>query len=165
MNPLPHTSSQYKHAAFAAPIRSTDADLTAAVELLLLKKGVCSNLLNVRCNKGIVELVGSTDSLHSQKRATEIVSKLPQVRSVINNIKVRALNITDDELHRRVLKALTEDTDLAQCVFLVTVSNGNAELSGCVDSAIAADRAEEVMTRICGVLNVLNHTHVTAPNA
>ncbi|SFP90056.1 BON domain-containing protein [Hymenobacter arizonensis] len=145
---------------FAAPLRCADADLTAAVELLLLKKGVCSNLSRVVCHNGTVELVGSTDTLQSQEKAAEMALAVQGVQNVVNKISIRPLGISDAELHQRMAAALASDAVLAQCRLSVSVRNGRAHLSGRVTSASARARATDIARRVCGVVEVDNHTQV-----
>ncbi|WP_426059199.1 BON domain-containing protein [Hymenobacter sp. B1770] len=153
-------ASHIPNVTFAAPLRSADADLTAAVELLLLKKGVCSNLSRVICHDGIVELVGSTDTLQSRKKAAELALAVGGVQNVVNRISIRPLGISDAELNQRMEAALASDAVLGQYRLSVSVRNGKARLSGRVNSASAHERAADIARRVCGVVAVDNHTQI-----
>ncbi|RYU78530.1 BON domain-containing protein [Hymenobacter persicinus] len=64
--------------------RLADADITAAITQLLLRQGIRANLIRLRCQQGIVELVGFTDNLLTLHRAEEIATAVRGGRAVVN---------------------------------------------------------------------------------
>ncbi|GAA3991746.1 BON domain-containing protein [Hymenobacter antarcticus] len=77
------------------PERVADADITAAIEMLLAtKKGLIAHLIAVHTREGIVVLTGSTDNLLARQRAEEIT------------LAVRPADVPDAELQHAGARAL-----------------------------------------------------------
>ncbi|ALW86727.1 hypothetical protein AUC43_17565 [Hymenobacter sedentarius] len=140
--------------------RLADADIMAAVELLLLKKGVCSSLLHTQCRAGIVELVGFTDSLLSRERAVAIAKAVRGVRGVIADIGIRTPDVPDAELKQRAEQALQLDPAAGDYPVQCYAHNGHVRLEGTVKTWAESQLVLRVLTGVPGVRQVDNHLTV-----
>ncbi len=159
--PLPHSPPAFSNAA----VRSADADITAAVELLLMKKGICTNLLKVKCRDGIVELVGVTDNLLSREHAVSMAESVHGVRGIINKISIRTLNVPDSELQQRAKQALLQNPVTSSYVVHCRSRNGVLTVAGALPSEAARQAVLRVLKGIAGVCQINNRLRVQETEA
>ena len=148
-------------ASLAAEERLADADITSAIErLFLLKKGVASQLIEVACHEGIVELSGFTDSLLSRGRAADLARAVRGVRGVINDILIRTPDVPDAELERRVRQALRQDP--AACDYNVRchIHDGVVTLHGTLQTWAEGQLVLLVVNGVPGVRQINNNLNV-----
>ncbi|MBF9238490.1 BON domain-containing protein [Hymenobacter sp. BT683] len=144
----------------AAPNSALDASITAAVELLLMKKGVCTRLLEVKCREGIVELVGFTHSLLSRERAAYMAKTVHGVRGVINKISIRTLEIPDAELQNRAEQALLQDPVARYYKVSCHGRSGELTVAGSLPSEAARQAVLRVLKGVSGVRQINNRLRV-----
>ncbi|MGY3089032.1 osmotically-inducible protein OsmY [Hymenobacter sp. UYAg731] len=112
-----------------------DADITAAIEMLLLSgRGVTAHLIDVTTLHGVVELTGFTDSLLSKQRARDIALAVRGVRSVVDELEIRTPELPDAELRRNVERALAHDPATSGFKVSCAVAGGTVTVSGVVQT-------------------------------
>jgi len=135
----------------------SDEDITLAVETnLLLDDAVSSYLVDVETNMGIVTLSGEVDNLLQKIRAEKLTLATRGVRSVVNQIEVRNVARSDDQVHRDVVAALAVDPATDSYEIDVAVERGVVTLAGEVDSWRERSLSETVATGVRGVQDVVN---------
>ena len=70
--------------------------------------------------------------------------------------------VPDAELAEQITAALQRDPYVERYKVIVSVVNGKAYLSGTVDSQFEKDQAEDVASRVAGVIDVDNNITVTS---
>ncbi|MBD2721076.1 BON domain-containing protein [Hymenobacter armeniacus] len=139
----------------AAQEKVADADITAAIETLLLSsRGVSAHLIDVGTQHGIVELTGFTDSLLSRQRAEEIALAVRGVRGVVNELNIRTPELPDADLRRRVERALAHDPATADYNVTCLVADGTVKVSGTVQTWLELQLVLRVLRGVRGVRRI-----------
>ncbi|WP_245318783.1 BON domain-containing protein [Hymenobacter elongatus] len=129
-----------------------DADITAAVEMLLAtKKGLTAHLIAVQTHGGIVQLTGFTDSLLARQRAEEIAQAVRGVRGLHSTLAVRPLEVGDAEVQRDVEGALADDPATNDYRVHTTVAGGVVTVAGMVQSWAEKQLVLRVIKGVRGV--------------
>ena len=129
-----------------------DADITAAIEMLLAtKKGLTAHLITVHTREGIVALTGSTDNLLAQQRAEEIALAVRGVRGLHSALAVHTADVPDAELQHAVARALADDPATDDYQVHCLASRGVVTLSGLVQSWAEKQLALRVVQGVRGV--------------
>ena len=148
--------------AGTAPEHAGDAAITAAVELLLLRKGVCTHLREVASREGIVELVGFTDSLQSRERAVAMAKTVRGVRGVINKISIRTLEVPDADLGQQAEQALRQDPLVRGFALRCRARAGVLTVAGTVPSGAEVPLVLRVLHGLPGVRRLNNQLRTNA---
>ncbi len=118
--------------------------------------------IGVEVEAGLVELTGTVDNLAAKRAAVGIARNTDGVWSVSNRIKVRPVTeLTDTEIAARLRGSLDRDVLLDRFDITVQVRNRMAFLSGTVNTHWERNRAEDLATRVEGVVEVSNRITVT----
>lgn len=132
-----------------------DRDIVSAIETdLLINDEVPSHNIDIRAKDGIVTLSGSVYNILARDKATEIAESIKGVRSVVNEITVKPVFRSDDEIRRDVIDALATDPATDSYAISVKVDGGNVTLSGKVDSYGEKYLCNEVAKGVRGVKKV-----------
>ncbi len=108
-----------------------------------------------------VTLRGTVDNLKAKRSAGQDARNTVGIRDVRNRIKVRSLEPTSDErVEDKVERALNRDPYVGRYTIAAHVTNGRVELEGLVASYFEKLRADDVASRVNGVLCVDNHLMV-----
>jgi len=108
--------------------------------------------------KDRVILRGTVDNLKAKRAAAQDARNTVGVVKVENRIKVRpAVVISDEKVEDRIRKALKRDPYVDRYEITVGVVNGVANLYGNVDSYFEKSQADEVASRVNGVVMVDNN--------
>lgn len=119
---------------------------------------------NVRVDGGVVTLTGTVDNLKAKRAAAQDARNTPGVWRVKNLIKVRGTQeVTDDKLVQNVNAAIDRDPYLERYQVGVVARDGVVSLGGTVDSFYEKAHAEDVVTRLNGVVEVNNNLEVDNP--
>ena len=176
---LPLSSLQ----AAAPPKEITDSGITSVVENgLAHEKGVFPNDVDVSTSQDIVTLSGSVDNLLAKERAVKIAegilggdvgnlkAKTSAEQDAINIVGVIGVNNylkvrpngrpTDPAIETELKAALFWDPLVDSSTITVAVINRTAYLSGGVDSSFQKNEAQDVASRIKGVLLIHNHLKI-----
>jgi osmotically-inducible protein OsmY len=110
---------------------------------------------------GRVTLTGVVDNAKARRAAEEDAGNTLGVWSVQNHIRVRPrTKLSDDELIKRVSRALHRDPYLDRENITVTSYHGKVYLYGMVDDDFDRTRAEEDAIRVNGVIQVEDYLTV-----
>lgn len=146
------------HKAYGVTV-SSDRELARAVrDAFLYDPRICSADPQVEVVAGIVTLTGMVNNLKAKKAAEQDARNTVGVRRVKNHLRVRPQRwVPDDELRQDVLRALRRDVFLGRNNFItVSVKNATVYLYGMVHSNYEKSRAEDITSRVKGVVAVQN---------
>jgi osmotically-inducible protein OsmY len=137
----------------------TDEEVTQALyDALRYDPRVLAFQPEVKVNNGVVSLTGTVDNLAAKRAAAEDAKNTVGVRRVRNYLRVRPVNLVPDGmLVDHIKAALQRDPHVERYEVIVSVVNGKAFLSGVVDSQFEKDQAEDVASRVAGVIAVDNN--------
>jgi len=155
IEPSPKTDA---HQSLQYSIRS-DSEVQLAVQTALrLDPRVSAFSPDVTVEGGVVILAGSVGDLKARTSAGQDARNTVSVWRVENLLKVRPKQRpTDPEMQTELKAALLWDPQLDSSTIDVAVINRVAYLSGSVESSFENGEAQEVASRIKGVVIVHNH--------
>ncbi len=106
---------------------------------------------------GVVTLTGTVDNLQAKREAEAEALDVSGIRRVKNFLRVRlSQSRPDADIAKDIRQALKRDPHVAVYDITVSVFNGKAYLRGEVDSVYMRQQAEEVATRVPGVVDIRN---------
>lgn len=143
-------------------VRKTDEEIREAVEnAFLYDPRVNSFNINAEVENGIVTLTGAVDSPKARKSAEADAKNVVGVFSVKNYLKVRPVVIPpDNQLRSDLTNALLRDPYVEKFEIDIAVDNGVVTLDGAVDTYFEKVQAEDVISRVKGVVAVNNNITV-----
>jgi osmotically-inducible protein OsmY len=98
------------------------------------------------------------DNLKAKRAAAQDVRNTVGVTRVYNRLKVRPVTwLSDETIESLVMDAVSRDPYLQSYEIAVDVRNGVVNLYGTVDSYFYKFQAEDVASRVNGVITVANH--------
>lgn len=148
-----------------AATRPSDGDIAAAVETnLWLDQAVPSHNIDVESKDGIVRLTGSVYNILARERATKIAEDIRGVRAVVNEIEVKPVARSDEEIQTDVTDALRLDPATGSYAIAAKVADGTVTLSGTVDSYAEKQLSEEVAKGVRGVRAVKDDIQLVYEN-
>lgn len=116
---------------------------------------------SVSVEDGVVILAGVVGNVKASEAAGEDAQSIVGVWRVQNFLKVRpAEQLSDSQLEEELKAALFWDPVLAGAKIETTVINRVAYLSGAVESPLEKSEAQDVASRIKGLVLVRNHLNV-----
>ncbi len=151
-----------KHLRRTQYASKSDEEIKRAVkDAFLYDPRVWSFSPTVTVKYGAVALSGVVDNLKAKRAAEEDANNTVGVRVVKNYLKVRTDQQPSDEtVTKNVRSALFMDPLVDRYQLTTTVHDGTVLLYGSVDSYAEKWRAEDVASRVKGVLAVKNHLTV-----
>jgi osmotically-inducible protein OsmY len=142
-------------------IAASDAKIKSALDTALAyDPRVFSFNVYVHVRDGLVTLRGTVDNLKAKRAAERVARHTVGVLRVYNRLKVRPSTPTDSEITNAVNDAMIWDPFVDAHEITVTVKNGSVYLKGKVDSYFEKGRADDVASRIYGVVAVVNRLKV-----
>ena len=133
----------------------------ALKDAFLFDPRVMSFNITPEVSDGVVTLRGTVDNLQAKRAARRDARNTVGVVRVINRIKVRpAAPLAGQDVAKAVRAALARDAYVEPYEITVTVRNGVANLYGTVDSYFEKLQAEDVASRVAGVVLVNNDIKV-----
>ena len=143
-------------------VDKTDEEVEEAVEdALLYDPRVYSFNPTVTVNDGIVTLTGEVDNLKAKRAAGQDAKNVVGVFGVNNHLKVRPAFVPGDaELEDDIAQAVAKDPVLEREEIDITANNGIVYLNGSVNSYFEKLEAEDVASKVSGVLAVENNLGV-----
>ncbi|MBD3264959.1 MAG: BON domain-containing protein [Candidatus Omnitrophica bacterium] len=133
----------------------------AIKDALLYDPRTVSFRINVEVDDGFATLAGTVDNLKAKKAAEKTAKNTVSVWGVTNLIRVRpAETVSDSEIADRVNAALFWNPLLERYDISVYVNNGKVFLNGAVYTYYEKYEAEDVVSRIVGVVDVKNNLSV-----
>lgn len=144
-----------------------DSELTAQLNRKLYYDRIgydnVFNYVTVSVKDGVAILIGDTKSPVGRDSAVSLVSSVPGVKEVVDNIKVLPTSIFDDQIRFRASRAIYGNsvlsgyaTDPALPIRIV-VDNGNLTLYGTVSTKMEKQVAEIQARQVFGVFSVQNN--------
>jgi osmotically-inducible protein OsmY len=114
--------------------------------------------IQVEADAGTITLTGVVDNLKAKKAAEQDAKNAVGVLQVKNHLRVRPKRLVPgDEIQKNVLGALKRDVFLGRNnTITVSVNNARVHLYGTVHSNYEKARAEDVTSRVKGVIAVKN---------
>jgi osmotically-inducible protein OsmY len=137
----------------------SDEEIRQALEdALLYDPRVASFNVFTEVTNGAVKLRGTVDNLKAKRAATQTARNTVGVAFVENRLKVRPeTTLGDSEIQRRVERSLVRHPYVDRYEITADVNNGVVRLYGAVDTQFEKNQAEEVTSRVKGVIAVNNY--------
>ena len=143
---------------------SLDIDITRAVENQLeWNSAAPAHLIDVKTREGVVTLSGSVGNILSKDHAERIARKIRGVVSVVNNIEVRPVDRTDEQLKQEVQMALYNDPATEKQGIDAKVEDKVVTMNGKIESWAEKKLSEYVVKSVRGVREVKNNLEVEVP--
>jgi osmotically-inducible protein OsmY len=140
---------------------SDDKVKQAVNDALLYDPRVWSFQIDVDVDNGSVTLTGTVDNLKAKRAAEEDAENTLGAWRVKNYLRVRPEDDwKDSEIAENVQDALSSDPYVDRHEVFVSSYNGKVYLSGLVDTYFEKNRAEDVASRVKGVVEVQNNLQV-----
>jgi osmotically-inducible protein OsmY len=111
-----------------------DAIRSAVEGEYIFDSAVPFHSIDVDVRTGIVTLSGPVDTILARRRAVELARTIRGVRSVVDDLEVKPVARSDDDLRRDIVRALLSDPATDSYQVEVEVKEGVATLRGTVDS-------------------------------
>ena len=159
IEPQAHNDAQQK----SKTAISSDSEIKQAVQAALrFDARVSAFSPDVTVEDGVVILGGSVGNLKAKTAAAQDAKNVVGVSLVENHLKVRPTGGSADAaaMEKQLKAALLWDPFLDSSTIDVAVINRVAYLSGAVDSSFQKAEAQDVASRIKGVVQVRNHLKV-----
>jgi hyperosmotically inducible protein len=124
------------------------------------------DIIQARVHNGIVTLSGEVTQPYKAQDIERMVSKLPGVQAVNNEIKVLPASISDDQIRNEIATRIYENAVFSNYAFEshppihIIVENGRVTLYGYVRSKIESRMAETISRSTFGVHQVKNEMEV-----
>jgi osmotically-inducible protein OsmY len=119
--------------------------------------------VGVEVNEGVVTLTGFVDSYAKRLAAQEAAHRVVGVLDVANDIQIRvpeSLGRTDTKIAQAIRHALEWNVFVPQERVHSTVTNGLVTLTGTVDRWAQSDEAHRAVSKLSGVMGVINNIQV-----
>ncbi|MEW5848278.1 MAG: BON domain-containing protein [Myxococcota bacterium] len=145
----------------------SDEEIARDVRLSLERNIYLSaRALDFRVERGVLHLGGTVDNAFERHHAEEVLSYIPGLIRVDNDIRVEenARSAADDRLRTRVVRRLYWSPWVDADQVGVAVQRGVVILKGTVDTARERTRAED-LARDAGATEVRNELHVRGVDA
>lgn len=128
-----------------------------AEKRLAAYQGIDESKIEVDSIKGQIHLKGSVDAYHKKKKVTELMSTLPHVGEIHNELTVTPnRNITDEAIAGHITESLRLSSVVDPELVVIEVNNGDVILSGLVDRLYQKDSVEKTASHTAGVKSVVN---------
>lgn len=120
--------------------------------------------LDVNVDSGWVSLEGSVNSFWAKVRAEEVVSLVPGVKGITNQLAVvPSRELKDEVIAEKIMKALSRHAEINEESVHVKVEKGRVTLSGSVHSWVAHKAVHETAVRTEGVLEIEDSVVISLP--
>ena len=143
-------------------VTKSDDEITNAVkDAFLYDPRVFSFNPDISVRDGVVYLNGVVDNLKAKQSAEQDAKNVVGVLRVKNYLKVRPVSIPDnDDLKAKIESEILMDPVLKLWKIDVKANNGIVYLNGAVDSYFEKTKAEDLVSKTKGVINVENNLSV-----
>jgi len=135
---------------------------TSIEEKLKWDSRVDFSSIDLKVDEGTVKVMGKSPSLYEKKIVTQDIKEVPGVIDVENNLDVKYPPLpeqeqyNDEDLKKNVKIALELNVSIDATQIEVKVFNGIATLEGSVDAYWKKEIAEDVVSEVSGIIDVIN---------
>lgn len=144
--------------SFGQSTEFTDRQLTMGIQgQLLSDQKVASHLIDVDTDNGIVTLSGTVDHLLAKDRAVKLAQSTSGVRAVIDQLDVKPVMRTDEQIKEDINQALMQDPATEEFEVDVTINDGVVTLSGEVESWGEKHLVSQVVKSVKGIKELNNN--------
>lgn len=141
----------------------TDSNIESAVRTeLIYADEVLNDNIDVSCSEGILTLAGTVDSVLGKDAAIRLAGMVRGVRSIVDQLQVREIEINEETLQERVADALLFDPAIDSTVINVNVRDNTVELTGQVPTWQQNRLVEHVVGGVRGVAAIDNDLDLIA---
>jgi osmotically-inducible protein OsmY len=142
--------------------RRSDTDIAESAIQALMNRATPLDRVRVTVKKGWVTLEGEVDHYYQKGEAERIISTLPGVTGVTNNIRVRPLAhpAKEEEIKKQIEEALVRSAQIDAKNITVEIQGEKAILKGTVRSWAERDEAENAAYAVPGITEVENRLEV-----
>lgn len=136
----------------------SDKDIEEAVKNVLMWNPVIESAkLEIRVNKGVVNIEGTVDAFWKKMRAENLVSGIKGVLDIVNRITVvPTKNFLDESIAKGIERAISRTFAVDMKRINVKVEKGQVILTGMVNSRLASYIVESAARHSSGVKGVKN---------
>jgi len=140
-----------------------DSDIRSAIDqALLLDHRVDVLNIDLDVKNGIVTLRGDVNNLQAKRIAGQIARNTVGVMLVKNRLKVRPKVVSqDDQIASVIQGSLDRNPYTHKDKVLVNVNNGIVKLYGNVDNVFEKNIADDIASKVNGVVAINNYIHVS----
>lgn len=134
-----------------------DEDISYAIQSeLVIDNSVPADEIGVNVEEGVAILSSTVDNILAKRKALELAETIRGVRSVVNNIQVLPIEVSDDQIKHNVETLLLGDPVTDSYDIEVAVNDGIADLKGEVDSWHERELASEIAMGVIGIREINN---------
>lgn len=146
-------------------VTRSDVEIQRALkEAFLHDPRVFSFNPRIEVKNGYVTLSGTVENLAAKRAAEHDARNTAGVHGVRNHLKVRpAQSLNDAQIAQAVTAALLRDPFVDKHQIKVSAQNGVVTLRGSVDSSFERSMAEDIASRIRGIVSVNNRLSIAEP--
>jgi osmotically-inducible protein OsmY len=140
----------------------SDQEILRAVEdAMVYDPRVRAFDVKTEVSDGTVTLRGAVDNLKAKRAAAQAARNTVGVVFVDNRLKVRpGVPVKDEDIENRIDRALVRHPYVDRYEIDVDVTNGVARLYGDVDTQFEKNQAEDITSRVRGVIAVKNYLSI-----
>lgn len=140
---------------------TTDTDIAKAViNTFHWNNSIPDEKIKIKVEDGWVYLSGEVDRDYQRKAAKNAVSNLYGVVGVINNISLKPLTATAEDIKNRITKAFERSATLDSKNIYISVDGHTVTLTGTVHSLQEKDDARNAAFFAPGITKVINNLKV-----
>ncbi|MFT5527353.1 MAG: osmotically-inducible protein OsmY [Pirellulaceae bacterium] len=140
---------------------SDDRRIHYAVERQLLDDHrIFSNDIDVAVEDGVVRIEGFVENLPSKRLTTNLAKEVYGTRSVVNQLIVRPVERSDEDILTDVRFALQAQPGFNGSVIEAHVNDGIVRLTGETTAFAMRELSEDTAARVAGVRGILMAVHV-----
>ncbi len=140
----------------------TDLEIKENIETVLLNNleiNISSMVVSVE--NGIVTLKGTVDSYWERIHAEDLVSDLPGVIDIINNLAIVPTDdITDETIATDIMDAIERNRYINDKDINIEVENGEVTLNGTVNTQSALNEVLDIVSYTVGVKKIVNNINL-----
>ncbi|MCU1232881.1 MAG: transport-associated protein [Candidatus Solibacter sp.] len=142
--------------------RRRDRELEFAANSVLREAGLPASI-TAKVKDSRVTLMGEVDEYSQRQTADRVVSTVPGIAGVSNQIRLRgAGGLSTDAIKRTIEEALQHDAELNARGIKVRVEHSRIVLEGTVQSWAESSEAEEIAWNVPGIEQVENRLQIAA---
>lgn len=141
----------------------SDAEMEQAIkDALLYDPRVNMFDVKVEVTGGRATLRGTVDNVKARRAALQVARNTYGVWHVYDRLKVQSqAGLSDAQIKDRIVQALARDALVESYEITANVHDGNVDLYGTVDTFFEKSQADDVVSRVNGVIDVDNHLVVS----